>query len=183
MAKSICSCKGPRFDSRSVVVTSVAKFVTLDTSTANNAAKLTVTYYGKTTTADVVVRDVKSIAVNSTAHKASYYVGARLDVTDLTIEITYTDDAKETVAVTADMVSGFASTTASDSLTLTVTYKGKTTTFNVEIKALPNQGGEAPEKGCGCGSSVAGYASLALAGIVLLLAFGLGVSKKIGKCK
>ena len=167
----------------SVVVTSVAKFVTLDTSTANNAAKLTVTYYGKTTTADVVVRDVKSIAVNSTAHKASYYVGARLDVTDLTIEITYTDDAKETVAVTADMVSGFASTTASDSLTLTVTYKGKTTTFNVEIKALPNQGGEAPEKGCGCGSSVAGYASLALAGIVLLLAFGLGVSKKIGKCK
>ena len=105
-------------------------------------------------------------------------MGARLDVTDLTIEITYTDDAKETVAVTADMVSGFASTTASDSLTLTVTYKGKTTTFNVAIKALPNQGGEAPEKGCGCGSTASAAAGGAAAVLLLAGACVLSVRRR-----
>ncbi len=162
----------------SMVIKNVDKFVTLDTSAANNEAKLTVSYYGKTVTANVVVRDVSGIAINSAAHKTSYYVGGKLDVSGLTVEVTYTDGEKETVNVTAEMVTGFSSAKAAESVTLTITYKGKTATYNVEIKPLSVQDGEETEAGCGCGSVAAGYASFAFAGVVLAIAFALAMKRK-----
>ena len=134
-------------------VQNLAAYATLDTSVANKNAKLTITYLGKTATVDVVVRDIESIAINSESHKTSYYKGGKLDVTGLTIEVTYTDGTKETVAVTADMVSGFTSAEEKEKLTLTVTYSGKTTTYDVEIKGFGES--EKPEKqGCGGNLSV-----------------------------
>ncbi len=144
-------------------VTNVAPYATLDTSVANNAAVITVEYYGKTATANVVVKTVASISINSTTHKTSYYIGGKLDVTGLTIEVTYTDDSKETVAVTADMVSGFSSAAIVAQQTVTVTYANVTTTYTVEIKEIP--GVEKPDEDKGCGSSVALGATTALIGL------------------
>jgi uncharacterized repeat protein (TIGR02543 family) len=76
---------------------------------------------------------VNSIAVNSTSHKTAYKVGETLDVTGLTIEATMSDSTKETIAVTSDMVSGFNSSAVAASQTLTITYDGKTATYNISI--------------------------------------------------
>ena len=77
---------------------------------------------------------VASIQVNSTGHKTSYEVNSPLDVTGLTIEALYSDQSKQTVLVTENMVSGFDSSTAG-SKTLTITYEGKKTTYVIEVKA------------------------------------------------
>lgn len=78
-----------------------------------------------------------SISVNSTGHKIEYKVGELLDVSGLTIEAAYSNGSKRTVAVTADMVSGFDSSQAAERRTLTITYEGKTTTYDVRITAAP----------------------------------------------
>ena len=112
--------------------------------------------------------------------KLIYSQGEELDVTDLSI--TVTDNAGgilvQTVNVTAEMVTGFTSAKAAESVTLTITYKGKTATYNVEIKPLSVQDGEETEEGCGCGSVAAGYASFAFAGVVLAIAFALAMKRK-----
>ena len=137
----------------SMVITDLTGFVTLDTSAPNNAAKLTVEYYGKTVAADVVVRNVQTLTVVSENHKVSYYIGAKLDVTNLKVKAVYSDGYEEIIDVTADMVSGFTGSAVKAELPLTITYKNATAVYNVEIKALPNQGGdEKTEDGCGCGS-------------------------------
>ncbi len=76
-----------------------------------------------------------SISVNSTGHKTEYTVGDALDVTGLTILAAYSDRTSKTVSVTPDMVSGFDSTKAADSLTLTVAYEGQETTYSVRVAA------------------------------------------------
>lgn len=76
-----------------------------------------------------------SISVNSTGHKTEYTVGDALDVTGLTILAAYSDGTSRTVPVTPDMVSGFDSTNAADSLTLTVAYEGQETTYSVRVAA------------------------------------------------
>ena len=85
-----------------------------------------------------------SISVNSTGHKTEYTVGDALDVTGLTILAAYSDGTSKTLPVTPDMVSGFDSTNAADSLTLTVAYEGQETTYSVRVAAAqtpdPNPG-------------------------------------------
>ncbi|MFR8506143.1 MAG: SpaA isopeptide-forming pilin-related protein [Peptoniphilus sp.] len=77
---------------------------------------------------------VTSIKVNSTNHKTDYKVGEALDVTNLTIEVLKSNGSTETVNVTSDMVTGFDSSQEATNQTLTITYQGKTTTYNVNIK-------------------------------------------------
>lgn len=77
---------------------------------------------------------VTSIRVNSTNHKTDYKVGEALDVTNLTIEVLKSNGSTETVNVTSDMVTGFDSSQEATNQTLTITYQGKTTTYNVNIK-------------------------------------------------
>ena len=62
-------------------------------------------------------------------------MGAELDVTGLTILAEYSDGTSRTVPVTPDMVAGFDSTKAADSLTLTVAYEGQETTYSVRVAA------------------------------------------------
>ena len=78
---------------------------------------------------------VTSIEVNSIGHKTTYTVGETLDVTGLKILVTKSDSSTETVDVTPGMVTGFDSSAAAASQTLTITYEGKTTTYNISITA------------------------------------------------
>ena len=77
---------------------------------------------------------IDSIAVNSITHKTAYTKGEALDVSNLTIEVTMSDSTKTTKNVTAEMVSGFEPNTEGTQ-TLTITYEGKTTTYNVTVTA------------------------------------------------
>jgi len=76
---------------------------------------------------------VTSIAVNSTTHKTAYKVGDTLDVSNLTIEATMSDSTKQTINVTSGMVTGFDSSAVDANQTLTITYGGKTTTYDISI--------------------------------------------------
>lgn len=80
---------------------------------------------------------LSSISVNSTGHKTQYQVGDLLDVSGLTIEALYSDGSNKTVDVTEAMVSGFDSSQAAESRTLTVTYQGKTTTYAIRVASAP----------------------------------------------
>ena len=84
---------------------------------------------------------VTGISVSSTAHKTEYRVGEALDVTDLTIQVTYSDGTTQTVPVTAGMVNGFNSAQAAASQTLTITYEGHRTAYTVKITAPEQPGG------------------------------------------
>lgn len=75
----------------------------------------------------------KSIALKSTNHKTAYIVGDTLDVSNLTITVTRSDDSTYDKAVTAGMVSDFDSTAAVASQTLTITLDGKTTCYAISI--------------------------------------------------
>ena len=75
---------------------------------------------------------VNRINVVSTSHKTSYKVGESLDVSGLTIEVTRDDGTTKTSNVTSSMISGFDSSIVGTQ-TLTITYGGCTTTFDVEV--------------------------------------------------
>ena len=67
--------------------------------------------------------------------KTAYTVGEALDVSGMEIKVDYSDGTSKTIPVTAAMVSGFDSSAPADSQTLTITYEGKTTTYDVSISA------------------------------------------------
>ena len=81
---------------------------------------------------EFVLISVSSISITSYPNKTSYSVGEKLDLTGLAVEAYYSDDSTSSVEVTSDMVSGFDSSVVGTQ-TLTVTYEGCTTIFNVEI--------------------------------------------------
>ena len=83
---------------------------------------------------------LQSISVNSTAHKTEYQAGDTLDVANLTIEAVYSDGSTRTVPVTANMVSGFDSSVAAESQTLTIRYENRTATYTVRITGSQQPG-------------------------------------------
>lgn len=103
-----------------------------DTHEAGAYASITVPVPGAPT--------LQTISVNSIAHKTEYQTGEALDVTDLTIEAVYSDGRKQTVPVTANMVSGFDSTSAAENQILTIRYEGQTTTYTVKITGSQQPG-------------------------------------------
>ena len=82
----------------------------------------------------VTEEKAEAISVNSTNHKTTYDVGDYLDVSGLTIEVTKEDGTTKTVYVTESMVDGFYSYIAG-TRTLTITYGGCITTFDVTVVA------------------------------------------------
>jgi len=82
---------------------------------------------------DVVL---KSIEITTPATKLIYTVGEALDVSGLVVKLIYSDGTYKTETVKAENVTGFDSS-APATQTLTITIGGKTTTFTVEIKAVP----------------------------------------------
>ena len=70
-----------------------------------------------------------------TPGKTAYTVGETLDVSGMEIKVDYSDGTSATIPVAAAMVSGFDSSAPATSQTLTITYEGKTTTYDVSISA------------------------------------------------
>ena len=89
----------------------------------------------------VKAKALTSIAVKTNPTKTEYTQGdTALDLAGLVITLTYDDNTTDEVAysdTTKDSfaTSGFDSSAAAESQAITVTYGGKTTTFNVVIKA------------------------------------------------
>lgn len=97
--------------------------------------KVTVTYKGKSTDQVVFVNEkqVENITLATDPAKKTYFIDQPLDVTGGEIKVSYDNGQKEAIPLTADMVSGFDSSTEGTK-TLTVTYGGKTTTYDIIVK-------------------------------------------------
>ncbi len=123
--------------------------------------------------------DIGSIKLDTDSVKITYVVGESLNVEGLTLTAySYanqdgdTSVIEENVKVTSDMVSGFSTATVTDSLTLTVTYKGVSATY--EIAVIESSGSSTG--GCGTvtisGAGIAGAVLLiAAASLILFISF------------
>lgn len=78
---------------------------------------------------DVVL---SSISIGSNPTKTTYYLGDTFNSSGLSVKLTYSNGTTQTVT-TGFTTSGFTADTAGTK-TVTVTYSGKTTTFNVTVK-------------------------------------------------
>ena len=83
-------------------------------------------------------KTLSSISVHTEPTKVIYNVGESLDTTGLQLKLTYSDNSTEYVS-TGFTTSGFDSTTAGTK-TVTVTYNGKTATFDVTVNEVVNLG-------------------------------------------
>ena len=77
------------------------------------------------------------LSSEATTHKTEYMVGDPLDISGLTIEVAFSDQSRQTVSVTSDMVQGFTSQQAAKKLTLTIQYGDQTTSYDVQVKEAP----------------------------------------------
>ncbi len=76
---------------------------------------------------------LESVAIQTMPTKVQYVqMQDKLDLTGAVLKLTYSDGTTKTVSVTANMVTGFSNEKLGN-VTLTVTYEGKTTTFQVSI--------------------------------------------------
>lgn len=132
---------GKAFDKTLVVVTAyygnntqktvAATIGDIDTATAG-AATVTASFDGKTATKEINIIGVKSIAVNGVP--ALVNVNEPLDLTNLTVTVTYTNDDTE-VITTGFEQSSFDTSSGGDK-TFTVTYQGVSKSVNVHVKAV-----------------------------------------------
>ena len=94
---------------------------------------ITVTYEGKTATFTVTVNAPSVTGITVTAPtKTTYYTGEDLDLTGGKVKATYNYGDPVTKALTSSMISGYDKTKAGKQ-TITVTYEGKTATFDVTV--------------------------------------------------
>ena len=104
-------------------------------NTVTGTQTLTISYEGKTTTFDVEIlpKSVSSIEMTALPEKTEYLQRKdQFDVTGGRVMVYYNNDTSEEIDLTADMVSGFDNSVPGTQ-TLTVSYGGKQTTFDVEI--------------------------------------------------
>lgn len=118
--------------------------------TVSGIQRITVAYQGEEAYFVITVKEpvVTSISISHVPTKTNYTVGDTLNVYGLVIEAKYSDSSKEIIE--SDFVSrgvSFTPTKLSTAGTqaVTVTYGGKTTSFNVTVKSV------APKTGT-CGS-------------------------------
>ena len=98
------------------------------------AQTITVTYEGHTETFGVMVEDnIQSIAISTLPTKTQYKYGENLSVVGGKITATRSSGKTETIDITSSMVTGFDPNTLG-AQELTVTYKGKTDTYNVNVE-------------------------------------------------
>lgn len=82
--------------------------------------------------------DIVRIVVSNSPAKSTYFVGETFDPTGTRIQaITHNSDYTHFVDYSELTFSGFDSSVANDEVTITVSYKGFTTTFNVKVVELP----------------------------------------------
>lgn len=84
-------------------------------------------------------QDIESISLKSTPSKTIYYVGEEFDPTGISVRIgTYDFSYSYLVDHTSLTFVGFDSSVANDAQVITVTYRGFTTTFTVQILEKPS---------------------------------------------
>ena len=97
--------------------------------------RITLTEDAKTKTEVVQLKKVVSIEVKTQPEKTQYYVGDKtIDTTGLVVTATLSDNTQKVIAVGGYEVTGFDSSTAVEKQTITVSYKGKTATFDIKIE-------------------------------------------------
>lgn len=79
-------------------------------------------------------KTLNSLELTKQPAKTVYHIGESLDITGMVVTGTYIDGSTRVEQIRSSDVSGFNSSTAVASQTLTVTVRGKTTTYLVEIK-------------------------------------------------
>ncbi|MBR3247037.1 MAG: bacterial Ig-like domain-containing protein [Clostridiales bacterium] len=98
---------------------------------------------------------VASISVE-TPGRTSYEVGDTLDVDGMEISIEYSDGTVDIIPVTAEMVTGFDTSAPAASQTLTITYEGVTTSYEISITVsgivIPDEISYVPAGGTGSSS-------------------------------
>ncbi|MBQ7247216.1 MAG: bacterial Ig-like domain-containing protein [Lachnospiraceae bacterium] len=81
------------------------------------------------------IKEVSSIEWITRPSRVTYSVGEALDLTGGSIKVNYTDGTSENMGLTAGMISGFSPVSAS-AQTLTVSYEGKTLSYDIEVTAV-----------------------------------------------
>ena len=97
---------------------------------------LTITYQGKTLTFEVIVKnEVNNITIKTNPTKTTYIKGESLDLSGGVITASYEDKTTADIPMTSSevQITGYnASKTGKQ--TITVTYQGRQTTFEVTVK-------------------------------------------------
>lgn len=106
---------------------------------------ITVTYGDKTATfvITVLAKVVTRIEIAAKPTKLVYDYNTDLDITGGKVKVVFNNGETETINMTADMISGYDKTKAGKQ-TITVTYAGKTATFDVTVNAKPEEQPETP---------------------------------------
>ena len=106
-----------------------------DSATAGEKT-ITVTFEGQTATFKVNVAElvVESIRVAGNPTKAAYYQGEEFDPAGIQVKATYNNGSEQDVAAADLAFSGFDGSNPGEQ-TITVTFEGKTATFNVNVIA------------------------------------------------
>ena len=138
--------EGDAFEKTGMVVTAyynnntsatVTEYTVRGYTSTPGTKTITVTYSGKTTTftVEVVTKALTNIAVTKMPTKTTF-LEAKDELTVIGGQITlyYNNGTTQTIDMIPSMVSGFDNNTVG-SQTLTVTYNGKTTRYNIEIMA------------------------------------------------
>lgn len=96
---------------------------------------VTITYENKTVSFTVnVVERILTLITTDEAIKTEYIEGQPLDISNLKVIALYNDGTSEVIDASMDMISGYDANVIGKQ-TITVTYKGKTTTFEINVKA------------------------------------------------
>lgn len=89
-----------------------------------------------TVTRTVIVKELVSISITTPASKLAYVSGEVLDITGLVVTAVYSDGSTEPVTITVSDITGFDSSIPVAAQTLTITYMGKTATYDIEIEVF-----------------------------------------------
>ena len=91
------------------------------------------TYTTIPTTVNVIAKELSSIEVSKNPDKINYFTGSNdIDVTGGKVKLMYSNGTSEEIDMTSDMCSKVDLSSAGTK-TVTVTYQGKTTTFEVVV--------------------------------------------------
>lgn len=114
---------------------------------------LTITYGGQSITQEITVSDYL-VSIAAELARTEYKVGDALDLAGAGITLHYASGKTEEISMAADMVSGF-DTSKAGTVTLTVTYEGKTCELEIGVTGIsPNTSEETSEGGSsGAGNS------------------------------
>ena len=144
--------EGESFDKEGMVITATYNDGTTENPTdytyspdgalTINHNEITISWNGKTTTQAIKVnaKVVKNLSVSTLPTKNTYHSGEEFDSAGLIILVTYEDDSTATLTsgftISPDVYTFTSSDVETGSKTFTVSYGGKTTTFEVQVTPL-----------------------------------------------